>query len=63
MILALYNVSNIRLVHILHQTLSRPLFKSTSILKRVYLHEPAQKLCSEHLWQHSKRSCRVKVVV
>ena len=32
-----YNVANIRLLHILHKTFSRPSFKCACVLERVYL--------------------------
>ena len=62
-ILTSYNVSIIRLLHILHKTLSRPSFTSACVLKKVYLDYPAQKFCLEHFWRYSNRSCRVTVVV
>ena len=51
-ILTSYNVANIRLLRILHKTLSRTSFKSTCVLKRVYLNYPAQKLSLEHFWRN-----------
>ena len=55
-ILISFNFANIIISYILHKTLSRSSFKSAWILKRIYIDQPAQKLCVEVFKRHSKRA-------